>query len=181
MNCLEIRAAHLPCGLVIVTWRRERLTKIEFASGITAERTDKMLTKQLLAVLGGAPVPPRLRPDFSGLTDFMRSVLVLCQQILPRTVMTYGELAEAMGKVGAARAVGIALARNPFPLVVPCHRVVGKYGRLVGYSGGLARKAALLKAEGWKIVKQGSVFKLAGMDSVGGCSYRPVRRFCFNV
>lgn len=171
MNYLETRAAHLPWGLVIVTWRNGRLTKIAFASGTTTERTDKVLAKQLLAVLGGAPLPLQLRPDLSGLTPFMRLVLMVCREILPRTVMTYGELAEAIGRTKAARAVGTALARNPFPLVIPCHRVVGKYGNLVGYSGGLARKAALLRAEGWEIVRQGSSLKLAGLDSVGGYSY----------
>jgi methylated-DNA-[protein]-cysteine S-methyltransferase len=60
---------------------------------------------------------------------------------------TYGELARRIGKPRAARAVGGALNRNPVPIVLPCHRVVGAGGALVGYAGGLDRKRALLALE----------------------------------
>lgn len=60
---------------------------------------------------------------------------------------TYGELAAAIGRPGAARAVGLANGRNPFAVVLPCHRVVGAGGGLVGYGGGLERKAWLLRHE----------------------------------
>jgi methylated-DNA-[protein]-cysteine S-methyltransferase len=60
---------------------------------------------------------------------------------------TYGELARRVGRPRAARAVGGALNRNPLPIVLPCHRVVGASGALVGYAGGLERKRALLALE----------------------------------
>ena len=60
---------------------------------------------------------------------------------------TYGQLASAMGRPHAARAVGAAIARNPISILLPCHRVVGSSGRLTGYAGGLARKQALLLHE----------------------------------
>jgi len=60
---------------------------------------------------------------------------------------TYGELARRLGGPGLARAVGSANARNPISVVVPCHRVVGGDGRLVGYAGGLDRKRWLLDLE----------------------------------
>ena len=63
-------------------------------------------------------------------------------------VDTYGALAARVGKPQAARAVGGALNRNPVPIVVPCHRIVGSSGSLVGYGGGLERKQALLGLEG---------------------------------
>jgi methylated-DNA-[protein]-cysteine S-methyltransferase len=63
-------------------------------------------------------------------------------------VATYGALAARVGKPRAARAVGGALNRNPIPIVVPCHRIVGASGALVGYAGGLERKQALLELEG---------------------------------
>jgi methylated-DNA-[protein]-cysteine S-methyltransferase len=63
-----------------------------------------------------------------------------------RTV-TYGELAGMAGSPSAARAVGAALARNPWPVIVPCHRVVGAGGMLVGFGKGLPAKEALLKFE----------------------------------
>lgn len=61
---------------------------------------------------------------------------------------TYGELAQALGQAGAARAVGAAVGRNPLSIIVPCHRVLGQGGRLTGYAGGLHRKTALLQLEG---------------------------------
>jgi methylated-DNA-[protein]-cysteine S-methyltransferase len=62
--------------------------------------------------------------------------------------VSYGELAARAGNPKAARAVGTACARNPVPIVVPCHRVVGSSGSLVGYAGGLERKERLLALEG---------------------------------
>jgi methylated-DNA-[protein]-cysteine S-methyltransferase len=61
---------------------------------------------------------------------------------------TYGTLAARAGHPRAARAVGSVMNRNPVPIVVPCHRVVGAGGSLVGYGGGLDRKLALLRLEG---------------------------------
>jgi methylated-DNA-[protein]-cysteine S-methyltransferase len=61
---------------------------------------------------------------------------------------TYGELARRAGRPRAARAVGTFMNRNPIPIVLPCHRVVGSDGRLVGYGGGIDRKEALLRLEG---------------------------------
>jgi methylated-DNA-[protein]-cysteine S-methyltransferase len=63
-------------------------------------------------------------------------------------VTTYGHLAARVGRPRAARAVGTVMNRNPIPIVLPCHRVVGSTGSLVGYAGGLDRKQALLKLEG---------------------------------
>ena len=63
-------------------------------------------------------------------------------------VTTYGALAAKIGKPRAARAIGGAMNRNPIPIVLPCHRVVGSNGKLVGYAGGLDRKEQLLQLEG---------------------------------
>lgn len=60
---------------------------------------------------------------------------------------TYGEVAAAVGDPGAARAVGVACNRNPIPVIVPCHRIVGAGGKLVGFGGGLPRKRHLLELE----------------------------------
>lgn len=64
------------------------------------------------------------------------------------TTVSYGQLAEAVGRPDAVRAVAGAVARTPIPVVIPCHRVIGADGALRGYVGGLDRKAALLAAEG---------------------------------
>ena len=61
---------------------------------------------------------------------------------------TYGELASRAGSPKGARAVGMVMNRNPIPIVLPCHRIVGASGSLVGYAGGLERKEQLLRLEG---------------------------------
>ena len=64
------------------------------------------------------------------------------------TTISYGEMARRAGEPGAAQAAGVALNRNPIPLVLPCHRVVGADGAMVGFGGGLERKTWLLRHEG---------------------------------
>jgi methylated-DNA-[protein]-cysteine S-methyltransferase len=86
--------------------------------------------------------------DLTPLPGFQRTVLEELVRIPYGHVDTYGGLARRIGKPQAARAVGGALNRNPIPIVVPCHRIVGAGGRLTGYAGGLERKQALLGLEG---------------------------------
>lgn len=66
-------------------------------------------------------------------------------------LMTYGELAQKIGRPKAVRAIGGAANKNPLPLVIPCHRVVGKSGHLVGFAPGLSFKKLLLRREGHQI------------------------------
>jgi methylated-DNA-[protein]-cysteine S-methyltransferase len=88
--------------------------------------------------------------DLSGLPAFRQYVLRLAMHIPYGTITTYGSLATQAGSPGAARAVGGAMAANPVPIVIPCHRVVAASGSLTGYSGagGLAMKKFLLNMEG---------------------------------
>lgn len=92
---------------------------------------------------------------FDSDSEFLRAVNRAVQQIPAGSVLTYGELATAIGKPGAARAVGTALGKNPIPLLMPCHRVVAAGGKLGGFSapGGLVAKAALLECEGVALKK----------------------------
>jgi O-6-methylguanine DNA methyltransferase len=85
--------------------------------------------------------------DLAAATDFQRQVWRLVRLIPYGQTRSYGWLAERLSKAGAGRAVGQALARNPLPIIIPCHRVVAKDGKLGGYRGGLARKKFLLKLE----------------------------------
>ena len=80
--------------------------------------------------------------------DFGRIVLEELGRVPFGEVTTYGALAARAGKPRAARAVGTIMNRNPIPIVLPCHRVVGADGSLVGYAGGLERKQQLLRLEG---------------------------------
>ena len=87
--------------------------------------------------------------DMGALTSFQLDVYAALQAVPFGTVTTYGALAEQLGLgVGGARAVGQAVGANPVAIVVPCHRVVGSNNTLHGFSGGLSRKASLLRHEG---------------------------------
>ncbi|MFN3763308.1 MAG: methylated-DNA--[protein]-cysteine S-methyltransferase, partial [Anaerolineae bacterium] len=81
-------------------------------------------------------------------TPFQRRVWEELRRVPYGQTVAYGELARRVGRPGAARAVGRAVGANPVPIIVPCHRVVGADGSLVGYGGGLEIKAALLRLEG---------------------------------
>lgn len=83
-------------------------------------------------------------------TRFQRAVWDALTSVPFGTTVSYGDLARAAGKPRAARAVGGAVGANPMPILVPCHRVIGRNGRLTGFSGGsgLATKVALLELEG---------------------------------
>jgi O-6-methylguanine DNA methyltransferase len=83
-----------------------------------------------------------------GGTPFQEKVWALLRAIPPGTTTTYGALAARLGAANASRAVGLANARNPIAIVVPCHRVIGASGALTGYAGGLERKRWLLRHEG---------------------------------
>ena len=81
-------------------------------------------------------------------TDFQRQVWGALAEIPYGETRSYGDIARAIGKPSASRAVGAANGRNPLSIIVPCHRVIGQSGSLTGYAGGLPIKQALLKLEG---------------------------------
>lgn len=81
-------------------------------------------------------------------TDFQRRVWALLLEIPHGHTWTYAQLAQRLGNPSAVRAVGAANGQNPISILVPCHRVVGANGRLIGYGGGLENKAWLLAHEG---------------------------------
>lgn len=81
-------------------------------------------------------------------TEFQQAVWRELSRVKPGVTLSYGELAERVGRPGASRAVGGAMARNPLPIFVPCHRVLASTGKLGGFTGGLDTKARLLAHEG---------------------------------
>ncbi|GLQ72353.1 methylated-DNA--[protein]-cysteine S-methyltransferase [Vibrio penaeicida] len=81
-------------------------------------------------------------------TDFQKQVWQALTQIPFGETWSYQDLANIIGNPKAVRAVGLANGKNPISVIVPCHRVIGKSGKLTGYAGGLERKEALLKLEG---------------------------------
>ena len=152
-------------GWMAVAWQGACLTRVSFGQP----------TPQAALSILGASEPHRpsrviqgivrrlqrfsegARMDFSGvqldlshLTSFQERVIQRCRAIPYGVTLNYGELARQAGSPRAARAVGNVMATNRFPLVVPCHRVVGANGALGGYSApnGLAVKVRLLRNEG---------------------------------
>jgi methylated-DNA-[protein]-cysteine S-methyltransferase len=89
-----------------------------------------------------------LAVDLELLAGFNRRVLRELARVPYGEVVTYGALAARAARPRAARAVGTVMNRNPLPIVLPCHRVIGANGKLVGYAGGLERKETLLRLEG---------------------------------
>tara|TARA_B100000795_G_scaffold245571_1_gene210757 strand:+ start:2115 stop:2594 length:480 start_codon:yes stop_codon:yes gene_type:complete len=81
-------------------------------------------------------------------TEFQMQVLGVLQKIPFGQMRSYKDIAEAIGRPNSMRAVGAANGRNPIPLIIPCHRVVGADGSLTGFGGGLDTKAFLLRLEG---------------------------------
>jgi methylated-DNA-[protein]-cysteine S-methyltransferase len=107
----------------------------------------RLAAAQLSAYFAGSlvefTVPVALRDG----SEFERAVWAELARIPYGEMRTYGEIAAAVGDASAARAVGVACNRNPVPILVPCHRVVGAGGKLVGFGGGLDRKRRLLELE----------------------------------
>jgi len=88
--------------------------------------------------------------DMTGISEFERELYKFTREIAPGETRTYGDLAKALGDVSLSRRVGQSLGRNSFPIIVPCHRVVGAGGAMTGFSapGGIETKRRLLKIEG---------------------------------
>lgn len=91
-------------------------------------------------------------PTATAGTPFQRQVWQALRTIPCGQVMHYGQLADTLGRPGAARAVGAANGSNPVSIVVPCHRVIGRNGTMTGYAGGVRRKEWLLRHEGYLLL-----------------------------
>ncbi len=144
-------------GPFIAAWDNEGLRHLNYQDGkrvlpiAESWRRDKNGCKpifvQLAAYCAGEikifdlPLAP------SG-TPFMKSVWDLLITIPYGETTSYGEIAGRLGNPGASRAVGMANSKNPIQIIIPCHRVTGKNGKLTGYAGGLKLKEDLLRLEG---------------------------------
>jgi methylated-DNA-[protein]-cysteine S-methyltransferase len=107
----------------------------------------RLITALQLCLRGEAVTFSLEALDLDRLSPFQRQVLSAVQDIPRGRVKTYGQIAAAIGRPGAARAVGRALAANPFPIVIPCHRVIRCDGELGGFTGGVSLKHRLLDLE----------------------------------
>jgi O-6-methylguanine DNA methyltransferase len=107
----------------------------------------RLLEEELTAYFERALTRFSTPVDLRG-TPFQVTVWTALQAVSYGEVRTYGQLASSVGRPDASRAVGAANGANPVPIVVPCHRIIGSNGRLVGYGGGLDMKRRLLELEG---------------------------------
>ena len=126
----------------------ERLARAFGARVLRASRPLDDVRRQLDEYFDEKRTDFELAVDLSPAADFTRQVLTRLAKVPHGQLTTYGALAKAAGRPRAARAVGTVMNRNPIPIVLPCHRVVGANGDLVGYGGGLDRKRLLLSLEG---------------------------------
>jgi methylated-DNA-[protein]-cysteine S-methyltransferase len=115
---------------------------------LRAARPLDKVRRELDEYFGGKRHAFDLDWDIRRLPEFNQRVLQELARVEYGTTTTYGTLAARAGNPRAARAVGTIMNRNPIPIVLPCHRVVGASGKLVGYAGGLERKERLLRLEG---------------------------------
>ncbi len=156
----------LPFGWASVVMSDGRLVSVDWED--TRGRLEEVLAKKypcadeiawnesgpgkiLAEYAGGEVLSPReifaLPIAWERIAGFHGRVLRETAKILYGRTLTYGELAAKSGRPGAARATGAALAGNPWPILVPCHRVLGGGGKLVGFGKGLPAKEALLRFE----------------------------------
>jgi len=117
------------------------------ALGARAERGFEQVQRQLDEYFAGERTAFDLATSSAG-DEFQRRVWELIDRVPYGETTTYGEMAAELGDPTLARRVGGAVGRNPLSVIVPCHRVVGKDGKLTGYAGGLERKQFLLELEG---------------------------------
>ena len=153
-----------PLGPLFVAATEHGVCAIEFgrrkARILTRRNTDTRMGKtpgavapaiaQLREYFAGQRTDFDLTVDLSALTAFQQEVLAVTGQIPAGQTWTYQRVAQEMGRPNSSRPVGQALARNPIPIVIPCHRVIASDGSLRGYSGGSGLKAKrwLLRHEG---------------------------------
>lgn len=145
-----------PIGELLLAGTREGLCVVGFPDGkmrrepaadwIFSEQPFAAVRRQLREYFAGErkTFDLQLRP---GGTEFQQQVLDELQKIPYGTTVSYADVARRIGRPKAVRAVGAANGRNPIPVIIPCHRVIGSGGQLTGFGGGLPTKEALLRLE----------------------------------
>jgi methylated-DNA-[protein]-cysteine S-methyltransferase len=145
-----------PIGELLLAGDDDALCLVSFPEGsmrrdpepdwIYNEKPFAVARQQLTEYFAGERREFDLPLKLSG-TEFQMSVLHALQQIPYGETTSYSDIAERIGRPKAVRAVGAANGRNPIPIIVPCHRVIGSHGDLTGFGGGLDTKEALLRLE----------------------------------
>jgi methylated-DNA-[protein]-cysteine S-methyltransferase len=135
-----------PIGPLGVVVEEETVVGVRFGA-LPGPAADHPAAAQLEAYFAGELTDFTVPVVMRGGSEFERAVWGEIAKIPYGEMVTYGTIATALGDPGAARAVGTACNHNPVPVIVPCHRVVGAGGKMVGFGGGLDRKRRLLELE----------------------------------
>jgi methylated-DNA-[protein]-cysteine S-methyltransferase len=141
-----------PIGLLAVTATDQFVIGVDFVSkqkNSSANKISKQAVKELAEYFSGKREKFSVPIFYTG-TTWQNKVWNKLLNVPYGSVISYKDLATAVGKTKAARAVGQAVNKNPIAIIVPCHRVIGSRGDLVGYAGGLRKKQQLLLLEGLK-------------------------------
>ncbi|MBN2297815.1 MAG: MGMT family protein [Deltaproteobacteria bacterium] len=153
---------HASISRVLITGSRGSIHKQLQAAYTNAEQSScseiDMTADRIEAFLSGEDI--RFTIDllrFDLCSDFQQKVLRAEHRIPRGSISTYKKLAEIIGNPGGVRAVGSALSNNPFPIIIPCHRVIRTDGTLGGYQGGCEMKKTLLEMEGIRFDSNGRV------------------------
>jgi methylated-DNA-[protein]-cysteine S-methyltransferase len=133
-------------GLCLVSFPEGAMRRDPEPDWIYNEKPFAAALQQLTEYFAGERRTFDLPLKLSG-TEFQMSVLQALQEIPYGETTSYADIAERVGRPKAVRAVGAANGRNPIPIIVPCHRVIGSHGDLTGFGGGLDTKEALLRLE----------------------------------
>jgi methylated-DNA-[protein]-cysteine S-methyltransferase len=148
-SVVGVHTVETPIGPLLLHAVEGRLSRIEFGAPTACTSSAPPFPEaeaQLHAYFAGELERFEL-PLARGGTPFQRTVWDALAEIPYGTTTTYSELAARIGRPSACRAVGAANGRNPLPVILPCHRVLGAAGALTGYGGGLERKRHLLALE----------------------------------
>lgn len=141
---------HTVIGIIYLESEFDAVTKLQYADEVRPAESCPLLDvaeRQLREYLAGVRRAFDLPLDPGG-TPFQRQVWAALREIPYGETRSYKDIALRVGKPGGTQAVGMANNRNPIAIVIPCHRVIGANGALVGYGGGVDRQAFLLRLEG---------------------------------
>lgn len=147
-----------PFGRLVIESDGRQLLRLQFSEEIAEGPADEV-TENCIAQLQSYFAGQRKTFDLPyrlTLTDFQQEVLKAVAEIPYGKMSNYTEIARKLGDPAKVRAVGMANAKNPLLIIIPCHRVIGANGDLTGYAGGIDRKRTLLEHEG--CLKQLSLF-----------------------
>jgi methylated-DNA-[protein]-cysteine S-methyltransferase len=150
----KLQICYTPHGLQAISFiksssKKNAGSKVSFKTNKACDRLGKKILKSFDGYFEGKKKQIDLPIDWNAVsvTPFQQAVLKVMHQIPYGQTCSYGELAQAINRPRAFRAVGGVCHRNPLPLLIPCHRVIGKSGKLTGFAWGLKSKSWLIELE----------------------------------